>query len=425
MEIHVVQEGESLFRVAQRYGVAMTSILQVNRLPSASLVPGQSMLIPNRFFSYIVMPGDTLFNIASQYGVSVNSVVALNPQVQTQNLIPGAILRLPAIQRQETMALGFLSLIRPDIDQTNASSFGPYNTYIGLFGYGMDAGGSIVFPQDQPALSAIQQTTALPAAVFSNWTGVTFSQAAVRFMLSNPSSRTQYISQMLNIVNSKGYRAVVIDFESLRASDSQGFEKFLQELSARLEPLYIPLIVAVMPVTSPQEARRPLLQAYNYETIARYATYLMLMAYNWHWATAAPGPIAPLYQVEQTIQYALSVVSRQQLLLGMIRYGYDWRLPHYPQEAAGVLGVQDAIAIAVQRSSPIRFDTASMSPWVYYTNAAGEEHVIWFEDLRSVQLKLQLLLKYQLRGIAVWEMNQNFPQFIPLLLNNFRIMHLQ
>lgn len=241
-------------------------------------------------------------------------------------------------------------------------------------------------------------------------------------MFSSERTRGQYISEVVKAVTTKGYRAVVIDFENMAPVDSEDFALFLGELSARLLSSYTRLFVAVMPIRGLQDATNPLLRPYNYTTVAEHAVQLILMAYNWHWATGAPGPIASFANVESTIQYALSVVPGMQILLGMIRYGYDWVLPYHLNESATVVSSQDALNIAMQQGSPIVFDTSSMMPSFQYWDHQVSEHIVWFEDVRSVQVKLQLVKKYSLPGIAEWELSQSFPQVVPLLLNNFRII---
>jgi spore germination protein len=422
MEIHVVQSGETLRRIAERYGVSIRSVFHINQLSSSNIVPNQSILIPTNHRSYVVMPGDTLFTIANRYGLSMNSILALNTQISGDSIEVGEVLRFPIIQRSSITVLGFLELTGTDNDRTNVLNNARYTTYLALFGYGMNESGSIVPTNDRIALESIPKNLTTPAAVFSNWAGENFSSTAVHAMLSSVSIRGHYISEVVNVVTSKGYRAVVIDFENIAPDDSEEFALFLGELSARLLTSYTRLFVSVMPITGLQDAANPLLSPYDYATVAEHAVQLILMAYNWHWATGAPGPIAAFDNVESTIQYALSVVPRIQILLGIIRYGYDWVLPYHLNESATVVSAQDAINIAMQQGTPIVFDTISMTPSFQYWDQHGLKHIVWFEDVRSIQVKLQLVKKYSLPGIAQWEFSQSFPQFVPLVLNNFQII---
>lgn len=425
MYIHVVQPGQSLWTISQIYGVSYQSVMAVNLLPSPNIVSGQTLVVPIQTRAYVVMPGDTLNIIAVRYGLSVNEIRAWNPQVQDTIIYVGDILSLPVIPRPSKMAVGFLELTQPQTDETNVYTNAPYYTYLALFGYGMTATGAIAGTDDEAALTAMAQTQALPAAAFSNWVENQFSPGAAHVLLSTPTNRLQYISEVLRIVQDKGYKAVVIDFESLHPEDKNTFVEFLTELKAQLQPLGIPSIVCVMPITGHLPYEGVIIGAYDYVAIAQNANYIMLMSYNWSWPGGPPGPVASLPLVEDNIRYALARMPRNKILLGLVRYGYDWVLPYRPAETTGTLAVQAVVQLAMRDQLPIQFDVQSLTPSLKYYDRQGREHVIWFEDARSLQMKLQLVQKYNLAGIAAWELSESFPQFTQLVIDNFQIQKLK
>ena len=74
--------------------------------------------------------------------------------------------------------------------------------------------------------------------------------------------------------------------------------------------------------------------------------------------------------------------------MGIPLYGYDWKLPF-------VEGVTIAEMISPQEACPcikigakIQYNTLYQSPFVRYTDENGIKHEVWFEDARSVQVKL-------------------------------------
>ncbi len=102
---HVVQPGETLSQIAQRYGVAMSEIMAANNITNPNLIkPGQELVIPgitqaeaqaaNRTV-HVVQPGETLLDIARQYGVSLQELIRAN-NIGNPNLIkPGEELVIP------------------------------------------------------------------------------------------------------------------------------------------------------------------------------------------------------------------------------------------------------------------------------------------------------------------------------------------
>lgn len=83
---HNARRGESLWAIAQKYGVSVNSLVTLNHIdPNKYLQIGQKLTIPAM---YQVLPGDSLWRIASKYGVSLKTLINLN------NLNPNAYLQV-------------------------------------------------------------------------------------------------------------------------------------------------------------------------------------------------------------------------------------------------------------------------------------------------------------------------------------------
>ncbi len=100
-KVHVVQQGETLYRIARRYGVSVAELQRVNKLRSDQLRVGQRLVIPasasvSTSEGYTVKEGETLYSIAFQFGISVDTLLALNP-LKEPFLSPGKKLRLPPV----------------------------------------------------------------------------------------------------------------------------------------------------------------------------------------------------------------------------------------------------------------------------------------------------------------------------------------
>lgn len=83
--IYAVKRGDSLASIAQRYGVSTASLKTTNRLSSNTIRAGQRLRIPKsgepieeETTTYVVQQGDTLTSIANRYGVSVVKLKRLN-----------------------------------------------------------------------------------------------------------------------------------------------------------------------------------------------------------------------------------------------------------------------------------------------------------------------------------------------------------
>src|SRR5690606_24459806 len=80
-----VQQGESLWGLAQKHGTDVETLRQLNNLTSDLLRVGQSLVLPGdesgvdaEPTTVTVRPGDTLYEISLRHGVAVESLIAYN-----------------------------------------------------------------------------------------------------------------------------------------------------------------------------------------------------------------------------------------------------------------------------------------------------------------------------------------------------------
>ena len=131
--------------------------------------------------------------------------------------------------------------------------------------------------------------------------------------------------------------------------------------------------------------------------------------------------VAPINQVRRVVEYALTEIPAEKIDLGIPNYGYDWTLPFVRGESrATTLGNIQAVRIAIEQGAEIMFDPVAMSPYFNYT-LAGVEHEVWFEDVRSLNAKFDLIAEYNLRGCGYWQIMQWFRANWLLLREGFYI----
>ena len=134
------------------------------------------------------------------------------------------------------------------------------------------------------------------------------------------------------------------------------------------------------------------------------------MTYEWGYTYGPPMAVAPIRNVRQVVDYALTEISPEKIYLGIPNYGYDWTLPFRQGSRARSISNPEAVSIAADHYAAIRFDEAAKSPWFRYVDNSGQEHEVWFEDARSIRAKLELAQEYGLRGVSYWNLMRPFPQ---------------
>lgn len=110
-------------------------------------------------------------------------------------------------------------------------------------------------------------------------------------------------------------------------------------------------------------------------------------------------------------------------MMGQNLYGYDWTLPYVAGgEYAKALSPQAAIDLARNRNAAIQYDYKAQAPHFDYTDDAGRQHKVWFEDARSIQAKFDLIKELDLLGISYWKLGLPFPQNWLLIEDNFNVV---
>jgi LysM repeat protein len=135
-QTYIVQRGDTLRIIANRFGTTVDAILRLNpQITNANrILVGQSILLPEGVIipptgdqTYIVQRGDTLRIIANRFGTTVAAILQLNPQITNPNLIfPGQVIRIGAGAPPPPPPDGFQSYIvqRGDTLRIIAARFG-------------------------------------------------------------------------------------------------------------------------------------------------------------------------------------------------------------------------------------------------------------------------------------------------------------
>ena len=179
-----------------------------------------------------------------------------------------------------------------------------------------------------------------------------------------------------------------------------------------MAPLGIQVFVALAPKYSADQEGL-LYEGHDYSGMGEAADGVILMTYEWGYSRGEPQAVAPIDKVRRVVEYATSVIPPEKIFLGTPNYGYDWRLPFVMGETvARSLSNAEAVSQAWEKNAAISFDEVARAPYYnYYNRENGRpvEHVVWFEDARSVEATMALIEEFSLRGFFVWNMMRFFP----------------
>lgn len=359
MHIHVVQAGETLWQIANYYGVSVASIAQINGLQDPNrIVVGLALVIPTEDIYYTVQPGDTLWTIARRYGTTVEFILANNQIADPGNIYPGMVIYIPAVRHQvqpgETLGLiaqrygvsiqnlikvnnitnpnliypGTILIIprkqRPVIDVNGyiyilgqqavpiVREVGRHLTYLSPFAYLIREDGSLQGIDDSPAIQAGRTENAIPMMSITNFTSTSAGQNLASVVLNSTQITNNLLENILGVMRDKGYEGLNVDFENVLPRDREAYNRFLQLTVDRLHPEGYFVSTAVAPKSS---AAQPglLYEAHDYPAHGRIVDFVILMTYEWGYRKGPPQSISPLNQIRRVLDYAVSVIPRNKI----------------------------------------------------------------------------------------------------------------
>jgi|SRR5690554_1837907 len=411
MFIYVVRPGDTLASIARMYNVSVQRVARDNAIDDIDkLVVGQSLVIRPVNFIYTVKPGDTLTNIANRFGVTIRQLTEFNNISNIDQLNVGMNLEINyAYPDKEPLEVNGFAY--PDIDYDTLIKTLPNLTYLSIFSYQITDEGLLNDIDDERLIEEAYLYNVAPIMVVTNLDidqpGV-FSTDLIHEVLASEANRTRLINDIIRVANQKSYYGVCIDFEYIYPADRNNYNAFLSEAKIRFDQLGYVFMTAVAPKYSADQSGL-LYEAHDYLHHGRTVDRVAIMTYEWGYIFGPALPVAPINEVRRVIDYAVTAILPQKILMGIPNYGYDFQIPYVEGDMAVLIDNLEAIDIAIREGAEIEFDEVAQSPYFVYSDN-GEQHIVHFEDARSIIAKIDLVKEYDLVGVSYWTIMEEFPQ---------------
>jgi spore germination protein len=189
---------------------------------------------------------------------------------------------------------------------------------------------------------------------------------------------------------------VQIDFEAVTGDDAEYFFGFLGELKQKLpagKMLSVALPARFQQVTD----------AYDYTRIAPIVDRIVVMAYDEHWSTSSPGPVASLAWCAKVAEYARGAVPGDKLVMGLPLYGRAWQ----DKRLARALRFRNIQDIVAEKKSTPNY-ASELGAWFEYSENVVVK--VFYDDSRTILEKLQLYRSKNIASVSFWRIGQGPPE---------------
>lgn len=213
--------------------------------------------------------------------------------------------------------------------------------------------------------------------------------------IADDQTRTKLVNELLQVVEANHFQGVCIDFEEVPNGSQHNLLAFMQQLHAVFSGQKL-MVSQAVPFDDP---------AWNYRALAGVNDYLMLMAYDEHWAESDPGSVAGQPWFAATLAKRMSELQGRQTVICIGGYGYGWSDGNETEE----LTFQEAVLEARDSQAEMQFDRSSGNPFFAYEGEDGSEHTVWFLDGVTAFNQMRAARAYNVAGFALWRMGSEDP----------------
>ena len=416
-----------MWGISQAYGTTVQNLVAANQIPEPDrLVVGQALVIPIWGQFYIVQAGDSLWSIGQRFGINYLTLAQMNGINPNSLLMIGTRLFIPPLPKTTAEILAYIEPRGEEVSEVllnQVREANPYLTYLALFSYEAKRDGTLKAPPIKPLPTVAAEAKTSLAMVISNLEDFQFSSDLARDIFQSVAVQDLLFDNIINEAKRVGNISDIhFDFERIPGDQREAYNNFLRRAVERMHEEGYTVSTALAPKTRADQPGEWFV-AHDYKSIGEIVDFVMLMTYEWGYSAGPPMAVSPLPQVEQVVKYAVTEIPSNKILLGQNLYGYDWTLPFVQGGPyAEAVSPQRAIELAKRYRAAIQYDYVAQAPFFNYFDEQGREHIVWFEDARSIQAKFNLVKQYNLRGVGYWKLGLPFPQNWLLIGANFDVV---
>lgn len=236
-----------------------------------------------------------------------------------------------------------------------------------------------------------------------NLTIKSFNNNNIEGLVSSDTAQKNLIANVLYLVNSKNLDGVNIDFEYVGSPSEitiDGFTRFITNLNAELKRQN-PKSTLTIDTYLVSGADNGL---FNLPALALQSDAFVIMGYDMHTPKGDAGPVSAMggdTNIVGYVQNFLEKVDPSKIILAVPYYGYDW--PKNQSSGAGDAKILPYAVIADQsKDAQLNWDDTSQTPSFSYKDDAGNQRIVYFDNVRSLAVKYDFINKKNLKGVGIW-----------------------
>ena len=221
-------------------------------------------------------------------------------------------------------------------------------------------------------------------------TNVDFAQ-----LYSSKAARTNMVNKLVGEAKSYGFDGINLDYENIKSAYAKDYLQFVRELSVACERNGIVLSTDNY---KPEAYNR----CYNLKEQSKFVDYVIVMAYDEHYAGTDAGSVASLPFVKEAVEDTVQLVGKEHVIAGIPFYTRIWTTTDGNTTSRAV-GMQAAVD-QLNSDGQVALWNDDCGQYVASYTVGNATRQIWFEEEKSIEAKMQVIQENNVAGVAGWKL---------------------
>ena len=221
-------------------------------------------------------------------------------------------------------------------------------------------------------------------------TNVDFAQ-----LYSSKAARTNMVNKLVGEAKGYGFDGINLDYENIKSAYAKDYLQFVRELSVACERNGIVLSTDNY---KPEAYNR----CYNLKEQSKFVDYVIVMAYDEHYAGTDAGSVASLPFVKEAVEDTVQLVGKEHVIAGIPFYTRIWTTTDGNTTSRAV-GMQAAID-QLNSDGQVALWNDDCGQYVASYTVGSSTRQIWFEEEKSIEAKMQVIQQENTAGVACWKL---------------------
>lgn len=214
-------------------------------------------------------------------------------------------------------------------------------------------------------------------------------------LFSSRTARKKLTDTLISDAVKNGYDGINLDFENVKSSYAKDFLQFVRELSVQCAK-------AGLVLSTDNYKPEAYNKCYNLAEQSAFVDYIIIMAYDEHYAGSDAGSVASLPFVKEAIEDTLKDVPSAQLIVGIPFYTRIWTTSG-GQTTSKAVSMQAALD-QLNSDGQTALWNDDCGQYVASYAVGNSTRQIWFEEEKSIEAKMQLIQDNNTAGVACWKL---------------------